>query len=223
MQIGGIINETDVIVYVKENSTTILECPFKSISGSISWIRYARKDDRNEVIVDNRNINPNIKHIKGVGDQTIGEYHLILSQITKADEKIYKCVSVIDNTPHEAEISVRLSTPKDEIQIMNVTESNTIVAVSGLCLTLKCISVHQPSSNISWSSNGIIKSQDQGNLTAYEFTPNEEDQNSINTCTAVYTGKTIRKSVRLSLVHKSSELRYSSTTLETIKEEQGKI
>ncbi|XP_063398875.1 uncharacterized protein LOC134683495 [Mytilus trossulus] len=106
---------------------------------------------------------------------------------------------------------------------MNVTESNTVVAISGTSLTLKCISVQQPSCKISWSSNGIIKSQDQGNLTAYEFTPNEEDQNSINTCTAVYTGKTIRKSVRLNLVHKSSELRYVSTTLETIKEEQETI
>lgn len=99
-----------------------------------------------------------------------------------------------------------IQAPKDEIQIMNVTESNTVVAVSGISLTLKCISVHQPSSNISWSSNGEIISQNQGNLTkcTYKFIPSEEDQNSIYRCTAVYIGKTIRKSVRLNLVHKSS-------------------
>lgn len=87
---------------------------------------------------------------------------------------------------------------------MNVTESNTVVAVSGISLTLKCISVHQHSINISWSSNGEIIRQNPGNLTTYQFIPSEEDQNSIYRCTAVYIGKTIRKSVRLNLEHKSS-------------------
>ncbi|CAC5383873.1 unnamed protein product [Mytilus coruscus] len=217
----GILNETDVIEYVKENSTTVLECPFKGIPGSISWLRY--NNDMSELITEDRNVNPNIENIKVVGNHTIGEYNLELQRATKADEKIYKCVSNMNENLWVFEISVRLSTSNDEIKITNVSESNAVVGVIGISLTLKCISEHQYLSNISWSTNGNILCENHGNESAYEFIPREEHQNAIYTCTAVYIGKEIRKSVWLNLVPKSSELRYISTILETTKGEQETI
>ncbi|XP_071123146.1 uncharacterized protein [Mytilus edulis] len=220
MQIGGIINETDVIEYVKENSTTVLECPFKSIS-SVSWIRYtmSSKNDAQEVIAIDRNVNQDIKHIKVVGNHTIGEYNLLLQQITKADEKIYKCISSINKHPHETEVSVRLSTSNDEIQILNVNESNTVVGFIGISLILKCISEHQHPSSISWSTNNNLLCESQGNVSTYELIPTEEQQNAIYACTASYIGKKIRKSVRLNIV----QIRYMPSTLETFQGEQETI
>ncbi|VDH97287.1 Hypothetical predicted protein [Mytilus galloprovincialis] len=202
MQIGGVINETDVIEYVKENSTTVLECSFKSISGSVAWIRFpmSSKNEGHEVIAKNRNVNPDMEHIKVVGNHTIGEYNLLLQQITKADEKIYKCVSTINKKPLETEVSVRLSTSNDEIQILNVNESNTVVGFIGISLILKCISEHQHPSSISWSTNGNLLCESQGNVSAYELIPKEEQQNAIYACTASYIGKKIRKSVRLNIL-----------------------
>lgn len=100
---------------MKENATTVLECPFKSISGSVAWIRYtmSSKNDEHEIIANDRNVNSDIKHIKVVGNHTIGEYNLLLQQITKADGKIYKCLSTINKNPHETEVSVRLSSKYD--------------------------------------------------------------------------------------------------------------
>ena len=71
------------------------------------------KNDGHEVIATDRNVNPEIKHIKVVGNHTIGEYNLLLQQITKTDEKIYKCVSNRNKNPHETEVSVRLSSKYD--------------------------------------------------------------------------------------------------------------
>ncbi|CAG2221744.1 unnamed protein product [Mytilus edulis] len=223
--LGDSLSETNVIDYMKENSTAVLECKFKNVSdtSSITWILIDRNNSSKIPLTIGTDINPGFRNIKVVGNHTNGEYNLEFQRVTKADEKNYKCLSNNNNHPHEIEISVRLSTPNDEINIVNITESNTVVGVSGVSLTLNCISVHQPSSNISWSSNGEIISQKQGNLTTYTFIPSEEDQNSIYTCTAVNIEKTFRKSVRLNLVHKSSELRYISTTLETIIEEQETI
>ncbi|XP_071120166.1 uncharacterized protein [Mytilus edulis] len=226
MHIGGIINETDVIEYVKENSTTVLECPFKSTSGGVDWIRFtmpSSKNDAHEVIAKNRNVNPDIKHIKVVGNHTIGEYNLLLQQITKADEQIYKCMSTINKNPLETEVSVRLSTSNDEIQILNVNESNTVVGFIGISLILKCISEHQHPSSISWSTNGNLLCESQGNVSAYELIPKEEQQNAIYACTASYIGKKIRKSVRLNIVRKSLEIRYMPSTLETFHGEQETI
>ncbi|XP_052065162.1 uncharacterized protein LOC127704960 isoform X2 [Mytilus californianus] len=220
IQIGEGLSKTHVIDYMKENSTAVIECQFKSVSNSITWIVIDKNNSSEKLtLAIDKIINQGFENFKVVGNHTNGEYNLELQRVTKADEKIYKCVSNINKSPHEIEISVLLSTPNDEIKIVNVTESNTVVGVSGISLTLECISVHQHLSNISWSSNGKIISQSQGNLTAYEFIPSEENQNSIYTCTAVYIGKTIRKSVRLNLV----QLRYISTTLETIKGEQETI
>lgn len=99
---------------MKENSKTVLECPFKRISGIVSWIRYTLNNDhKHELISINGKVNPGIKHIKSVGNHTIGEYNLLLQRITKADEKIYKCYSTLNRTPHEFRISVSLASKYD--------------------------------------------------------------------------------------------------------------
>lgn len=91
----------------------------------------------------------------------------------------------------------------DEIRIVNVTESNTVIGVTGIPLTLKCISEQKYLSNISWSTNGNILCEHYGNESTYKFLPCEDNQNATYTCTVGYIGKKIRKSVRLNLVPQS--------------------
>ncbi|CAC5395122.1 SPEG [Mytilus coruscus] len=199
----GSLNKPYVVEYVTENSSAVLKCNFKSVSSSITWI-LINKNKSLEQIAVGKTVNPGFENVKVVGNHTNGEYNLELQRVTKADEKIYTCVSNINKNLHEFEISVRLSTSNDEIKIMNVTESNAVVGVIGISLTLKCISEHQYLSIISWSTNDNILCENYGNESAFEFIPREEYQNAIYTCTAVHIGKEIRKSVRLNLIPKSS-------------------
>lgn len=97
--------EPDVLEYMKANSVALLVCPFKN---NISWFSI-NKNNEKETLAEVKKVKPSIKNIKVVGNHTNGEYNLQLQGVTKADEKIYKCVSKIDNNLHEFEISLRIS------------------------------------------------------------------------------------------------------------------
>lgn len=108
MILDGIFNDGYVINYVTENSTTVIECPLKSVSSNIVWISIDTNNVTEKLTVG-RTVKPGIENIKVVGNHSIGEYNLLLQRITKADEKIYGCVAHIYKYVNEFDISVRLS------------------------------------------------------------------------------------------------------------------
>lgn len=106
--LGGSLSKTYVVEYVREYSTVVLGCEFKSISGKITWI--ARdKNNKTKTLADGKTLKSGIENIKIVGNHTNGEYNLELQRITKADEKIYKCFTTFNQTIYEFEISVCIS------------------------------------------------------------------------------------------------------------------
>lgn len=97
--------EPDVLEYMKANSLALLVCPFKN---NIIWFTI-NKNNETQILAEDKKVKPSIKNIKIVGNHTNGEYNLQLQGVTKADEKIYKCVSNNDNYLHVFGISLRIS------------------------------------------------------------------------------------------------------------------
>lgn len=107
----GSLTEPDILEYMIENSTAILECPFKVVN-DISWITTSKNNEYVKLAISQK-INKDIENIKVVGNHAIGEYNLELQRVTKDDEKVYQCISNILGNPKEYAISVRLSSKYD--------------------------------------------------------------------------------------------------------------
>lgn len=115
------LSEPDVIEYMKENSTAVLECPFKGVN-NISW--FTRKETNNKSLIalaSNTQVKPGYENVKIVGNHTNGEYNIELQRLTKADENNYQCVTSIHGVVDVYSISLRLSSKCDTMLWLKIS------------------------------------------------------------------------------------------------------
>ena len=77
--------QNDVTLYTDIGSDVILKCIFANTTSSI-WRR------EKQIISDGLNINPELQHrLRIIGDKTLGEYNLQISDLTERDLGSYWC------------------------------------------------------------------------------------------------------------------------------------
>jgi hypothetical protein len=77
--------QDDVTLYTDIGSDVILKCNVANTASS-RWRR------ENEIISNGLNINPELQHrLKIIGDKTLGEYNLHISDLTERDLGTYWC------------------------------------------------------------------------------------------------------------------------------------
>jgi hypothetical protein len=82
--------QDDVILYTDIGGDVILKCKI----GNATRSRWRRE---NEIISDGLNINPVLQHrLRIIGDKTLGEYNLQISDLTERDLGSYWCYHVND-------------------------------------------------------------------------------------------------------------------------------
>jgi hypothetical protein len=82
--------QDDVILYTDIGSDVILKCKVANTTSS-RWRR------ENKIISNGLNINPELQHrLRIIGDKTLGEYNLQISDLTERDLGSYSCEHVND-------------------------------------------------------------------------------------------------------------------------------
>ena len=93
--------QDDVILYTDIGSDVILRCKVANITSS-RWRR------ENKIISNGLNINPELQHrLRIIGDKTLGEYNLQISDLTERDLGSYSCEHVNDML-NEKQVVIKL-------------------------------------------------------------------------------------------------------------------
>ena len=95
--------QDDVTLYTDIGSDVILKCKVANATRSI-WRR------ENEIISDGLNIKTELQHrLKIIGDKTLGEYNLQISDLTEDDLGSYWCERTVDNVFIEKQVVIKLT------------------------------------------------------------------------------------------------------------------
>ena len=95
--------QDDVTLYTDIGSDVILKCNVANTTRSI-WRR------ENKIISDGLNINPELQHrLKIIGDKTLGEYNLQISDLTERDVASYWCERHIYDEVNEKQVVIKLT------------------------------------------------------------------------------------------------------------------
>ena len=94
--------QDDVTLYTDIGSDVILKCKVANTTSS-RWRR------ENKIISNGLNINPEVQHrLKIIGDKTMGEYNLHISDLTERDLGSYWCEHVNDMF-NEKQVVIKLT------------------------------------------------------------------------------------------------------------------
>jgi hypothetical protein len=95
--------QDDVTLYTDIGSDVILKCNVANTTRSI-WRR------ENKIISDGMNINPELQHrLKIIGDKTLGEYNLQISNFTEKDVASYWCERHVYDVVNEKQVVIKLT------------------------------------------------------------------------------------------------------------------
>ena len=95
--------EDDVTLYSDIGSDVILKCKVANATRSI-WRR------ENEIISDGLNIKTELQHrLRILGDKTLGEYNLQISDLTEDDLGSYWCERTVNNVFIEKQVVIQLT------------------------------------------------------------------------------------------------------------------
>ena len=95
--------QDDVTLYTDIGSDVILKCKVANATRSI-WRR------ENEIISDGLNIKTELQHrLKIIGDKTLGEYNLQISDLTEDDLGSYWCERTVNNVFIEKQVVIQLT------------------------------------------------------------------------------------------------------------------
>ena len=95
--------EDDVTLYTDIGSDVILKCKVANATRSI-WRR------ENEIISDGLNIKTELQHrLRILGDKTLGEYNLQISDLTEDDLGSYWCERTVNNVFIEKQVVITLT------------------------------------------------------------------------------------------------------------------
>ena len=95
--------EDDVTLYTDIGSDVILKCKVANATRSI-WRR------ENEIISDGLNIKTELQHrLRILGDKTLGEYNLQISDLTEDDLGSYWCERTVNNVFIEKQVVIKLT------------------------------------------------------------------------------------------------------------------
>ena len=95
--------QDDVTLYTDIGSDVILKCKVANTTRSI-WRR------ENEIISDGLNIKTELQHrLKIIGDKTLEEYNLQISDLTEDDLGSYWCERTVNNVFIEKQVVIKLT------------------------------------------------------------------------------------------------------------------
>ena len=95
--------QDDVTLHTYIGSDVILKCKVANATRSI-WRR------ENEIISDGLNIKTELQHrLKIIGDKTLGEYNLQISDLTEDDLGSYWCERTVNNVFIEKQVVIKLT------------------------------------------------------------------------------------------------------------------
>ena len=95
--------QDDVILYTDIGSDVILKCKVANITSS-RWRR------ENKIISNGLNINPELQHrLRIIGDKTLGEYNLQISDLTKRDVASYWCEHHVNDVVNKKKVVITLT------------------------------------------------------------------------------------------------------------------
>jgi hypothetical protein len=95
--------QDDVTLYTDIGSDVILKCNVANTTRSI-WRR------ENKIISDGFNINPELQHrLRIIGDKTLGEYNLQISDLTERDVASYWCERHVYDVVNEKQVVIKLT------------------------------------------------------------------------------------------------------------------
>ena len=95
--------QDDVTLHTDIGSDVILKCKVANATRSI-WRR------ENEIISDGLNIKTELQHrLKIIGDKTLGEYNLQISDLTEDDLGSYWCERTVNNVFIEKQVVIKLT------------------------------------------------------------------------------------------------------------------
>ena len=97
--------QDDVILYTDIGSDVILKCKF--INTTTTSLRWRRE---NKIISHGMNINPELQYrLKIIGDKTLGEYNLQISDLTERDVASYWCERHVYDVVNEKQVVIKLT------------------------------------------------------------------------------------------------------------------
>jgi hypothetical protein len=95
--------QDDVTLYTDIGSDVILKCKVANTTRSI-WRR------ENTIISNGLNINPELQHrLRIIGDKTLGEYNLQISDLTERDLGSYWCERHVNDVVNEKQVVIQLT------------------------------------------------------------------------------------------------------------------
>ena len=95
--------QDDVTLCTDIGSDVILKCKVANTTRSIWW-------RENEIISDGLNIKTELQHrLKIIGDKTLGEYNLQISDLTEDDLGSYWCERTVNNVFIEKQVVIQLT------------------------------------------------------------------------------------------------------------------
>lgn len=155
--------------YVRPTTTTILECPYRSEGEDVVQWLYSNSTNRTFLTIsDNNDINnifmSNHSFVILSNRTDGGFYDLQISNVTTADEGIYRC-TYRNETIHQPEIVLCLMRAPDNWTVINMSSNNTIYGVEDEKLTLACVSKGgKPIGNISWHNGTKMLASSNENM-----------------------------------------------------------
>jgi hypothetical protein len=95
--------QDDVTLYTDIGSDVILKCKVANSTRSI-WRR------ENKIISNGLNINPEQQHrLRIIGDKTLGEYNLLISDLTEDDLGSYWCERHVNDVVNKKQVVITLT------------------------------------------------------------------------------------------------------------------
>ena len=95
--------QDDVILYTDIGSDVILKCKVANTTSSI-WRR------EHNIISNGLNINPVLQHrLRIIGDKTLGEYNLQISELTEKDLGTYWCERHVNDVVNKKQVVIKLT------------------------------------------------------------------------------------------------------------------
>jgi hypothetical protein len=95
--------QDDVTLYTDIGSDVILKCKFANTTSSI-WRR------EKNIISDGFKINPELQHrLRIIGDKTLGEYNLRISDLTEKDLGTYWCERHANDVVNKKQVVIKLT------------------------------------------------------------------------------------------------------------------
>ncbi|XP_063447530.1 nephrin-like isoform X2 [Mytilus trossulus] len=129
-------------LFALEGSTVQLECPYTVTD--LKSLRWRRVDNNSITYSINSRINPSFssnlqQRLNITGNQTEGEYHLSISDITKSDEGSYECS--ISGTSKIYTEQLTLIVEPSSVIIENVLQDDKLQGTEGIDLLITCTAI----------------------------------------------------------------------------------